>query len=107
MWILICKINQLDIQACYCAKPAGYTDINTTTCIAYEFFKREEIQKVFAWTDQCGYEYGQNVSLTGAYVEFYNKEEGGVGIREVKTNRYHLIIWPAYKPLYYGYWNEL
>lgn len=99
----ICKINLLDIQACYCAKPARDTDIDTTTCIAYEFFKKEEIQKVFAWTDQCGYEYGQNVSITGAYVEFYNKEEGGVGIREVKTNRYHLIIWPAYKPLYYGY----
>ena len=104
----VCKINLFDIQACYCAKPSDYSyeDINhktidTTTCIAYEFFKKDNIQKVYAWTDQSGFAFGQNVSLLGAYVVFYYEAEGGVGLREVKSNRY-FWIWPAYKPLYYG-----
>ncbi len=102
-----CKINLLDIQACYCAKPVGYTykntngkTINTTTCIAYEFFKKNNILKVYAWTDQASFEFGQNVSIMGAYVEFYNKDTDGVGMREVKSYWY-FWIWPAYKPLQY------
>ena len=114
----VCKINILDIQACYCAWPEAYPyknsddkTVNTTTCIAYEFIKKSNVQKVYAWTDQVGFnsnpilkklglDLGQSVSIFGAYVEFYEKETGGIGVREVKSYRY-FFWWPAYAPLQY------
>lgn len=114
----VCKINILDIQACYCAWPEAYPyknsddkTVNTTTCIAYELIKKSNVQKVYAWTDQVGFnsnpilkklglDLGQSVSIFGAYVEFYEKETGGIGVREVKSYRY-FFWWPAYAPLQY------
>lgn len=104
----VCMINILDIQACYCALPQEYSYkdsddriVNTKTCIAYEFIKKNNIQKVYAWTDQSSYEYEQSVSFFGIYVEFYSKENGKFDFRVVKTSKYHFIIFPAYVPLQY------
>lgn len=106
----ICKINLLDIQACYCAKPAGYnyTDINwniitTTTCIAYEFYKKEKIQKVYAWTDECKFLAGWNCSLKGgAYQEYYLFNNEVIHFT-VKSDTYmkFLDFIPLYAPLQY------
>ena len=104
-----CRINILDIQACSCAKPAGYiykehdedeTPISLTTCIAYEFIKKNNIKKVYAWTDQCKYCFNRNYSFFGLYVELYNKENG-YGFREVKTDDRVFVYVPAYLPLQY------
>lgn len=113
----VCKINLLDIQACYCACPEAYSyeiggiSMTTNTCIAYELYKKKNIQKVYAWIDQVGYnsipilsdiglDTGRSVSINGAYVEFYDKETGEVGMREVKSYKY-FFWWPAYAPLQY------
>ncbi len=75
----ICKINILDIQACYCGGGMSYigTDLfGNTPCVASEFASKYQIDKVYAWTGSAFFiDIGFNYSFDGGYVLWYMDED--------------------------------
>ena len=104
---LSCNIITLDIQACYCGRPESYSDPylsdNTDTCVAYEFYKKQEITRVFAWTGKCKYMKIAKGSFSkngGKFVEIIMRN-GKIDSREVETKTKFMGLYPSYKPLQY------
>lgn len=98
----ICRINTLDIQACYCGMPSYYSYDDTVTvytCIAFEFCKKELIQTVYAWTDQSRFDFLFNNSYKGEYIKI-EMREGKCLTSHVLTD-YLFMGRAAYYPLQY------
>jgi len=81
----VCKINILDIQACYCGGFASYwgTDsFGKLPCVATAFVVKEQIEKVYAWTGStiC---IGLNFSAEGVYLQWYVDDNKNVKFKFV------------------------
>lgn len=95
-----CQINILDIQSCLCGKGYYEGDSIVDTCVAKNFVRKPQIQKVYAWTGHSSYAFGYNYSKdAGSYIEYYMVGEY-IKMKTVKTDT-ELICWPSYAPLQY------
>lgn len=95
-----CQINILDIQSCLCGKGYYEGDSIVDTCVAKNFVRKPQIQKVYAWTGHSSYAFGYNYSKdAGSYIEYYMVGEY-IMMKTVKTDT-ELIFWPSYAPLQY------
>ena len=95
-----CEITNLDIQACYCGRPDYFDDLNSNTCVAFEFAWKQQIKNVYAWTNECAFLEKYNVSLCGGIYEKFYLSNNVVVHYTVETNKY---LWslPLYYPLEY------
>ncbi len=104
-------IDIIDIQCCFCGLPTYYDELGETTCIAFEFARKNRVKKVYAWTGECSFDGGRNHMYINIfdpsscgyaiYKEFY-VNYGVVQHKTVKTDEYHLLLnYPLYAPLQY------
>lgn len=96
---IACKISILDIQACHCGKPYYDDEMKKRTCVAYEFINKPQIDKVYAWTNECKFCFGKNYSIGGLYEEF-TLVKGVVISGIVKTENFNIGT-GMYDPLQY------
>ena len=99
---IACQINILDIQSCLCGKSYYVGDSIVDTCVAMNFVRRQQIQKVYAWTTETKSTLFKRYSYSieaGSYMEFYMVGEY-VHLRTVKTDT-DFIGRPTYAPLQY------
>lgn len=96
---IACQINILDIQSCLCGKEYYTDNSKVDTCVAMNFLRKPQIQKVYAWTGSSKFLLGYNYSKDGGYYEYY-KVGGNTKINEVKTNT-KILSRPSYAPLQY------
>lgn len=89
-----CEIDLLDIQACTCGDMRYDESLQRETCVAYEFARKQQIKKVYAWSDECKFALGYAYSLRGNYYVFTSIKEG-VSIERVG------FISKLFKPLEY------
>lgn len=96
---IACQINILDIQSCLCGKEYYTDNSKVDTCVAMNFLRKPQVQKVYAWTGSSKFLLGYNYSKDGGYYEYY-KVGGNTKIKEVKTNT-KILSRPSYAPLQY------
>lgn len=95
-----CHIDILDIQACFCGKGFYGDDPNKNTCVAHQFIRKTQIDKVYAWTNECKYCFKNNYSNKGGHYEEFTLYKNEVLSSIVKTNKEFLGM-RLYSPLQY------
>ena len=100
-----CEIGLIDIHACRCGRIDHYHDdyMDDDTCVAVELVKKEQIEKVYAFTGTSFFSDSYSYCLFGKYVE-YQYINGEVYWKDVETNEYLFLFFgflPCYYPLEY------